>query len=249
MRQVVGCHPLQHDRGRDPGLDEGHVDRNEALHRNDGILGVGSHHAGEGDVVPDRDVLDAISDGVHLARALLAEGEGCLLRVEARALVAIYKVDPGGGEPYPRFVRTWFWDGDVLVAQDLRPAVLVHLNRLDLPSPFPSTVLSIVAAGAVLQTGRTPNPFKGCGEPLQSPSARAWLVWRGWGCPGKGKVGFACPGSPTSERTPLRTRWRRRSPTLSTTCRYGRPSSWSSVPTTGRSGSGNPRSTADRLRS
>ena len=73
VRQVVCRHPLEHHGGGDPRLDERGVERHEVLGGGDHVLGVGSRHARERNVVPGRDVIDAFTHGVYLARTFQPE--------------------------------------------------------------------------------------------------------------------------------------------------------------------------------
>ncbi len=135
MRQVVRGHALEHDRRRDPRLDQRGVEGHEVLGGGDHVLGVGPGRARERNVVSRRHVLDALAHGVDLARALQPERTGQVAGVEARALVDVDKVDTGGGELHARLAGARFGDLDVLVAKDLRPAELVYPYGLHLLLP------------------------------------------------------------------------------------------------------------------
>src|SRR5918997_906805 len=100
--------------------------------------GVGPHDVRERDVVAGREILDALTDGVYLAGAFLAQREGRLYRVEPHALVDVYEVHPGRGESHASLARSRLRDGNVLVAQNLRSAMLVDLDRLHASTPWRS---------------------------------------------------------------------------------------------------------------
>ena len=92
MREVVRGHALEHDRRRNPRLDQRGVEGHEVLGGGDHVLGVGPGRGRERNVVSGRHLLDALAHGVDLASALQAERAGQVAGVEARALVDVDEV-------------------------------------------------------------------------------------------------------------------------------------------------------------
>src|SRR5918994_1892070 len=135
VRQVVGRHALEHHRRRHPGLYQGDVKGDEPLRRGDYVLGVGSRYPREGHVVSLRDLLDPFADGLDLAGPFQAQRERRLSRIEAGALVDVYKVHPGRRQLHASLALPGLGNFYVLVAQDLRPALLVYPDGLH-PVPF-----------------------------------------------------------------------------------------------------------------
>ncbi len=130
VREVVGGHALEHHRGGNPRLDERDVEGHQVLGGGDHVLRVGPRCAREGHVISSGHVLDALTHGVHLARAFEPERAWHVAGVESRALVDVDKVHAGGGELYARLAGARFGDLDFLVTEGLRPAKLVYLYGL-----------------------------------------------------------------------------------------------------------------------
>src|SRR5918998_2635618 len=128
--EVVGGHPLEHDGRGHPCLDHRYVKRDELVGGGYHPFGVGARHAGPRDEVPGGDLLDTVADGLDLARALQAQGEGGLPRVDPAPHVHVYKVDAACRGPYSRLARARFRELHVLVGEGLRTAVLVYPDRL-----------------------------------------------------------------------------------------------------------------------
>src|SRR5918998_653322 len=173
--EVVGGHPLEHDGRGHPCLDHRYVKRDELVGGGYHPFGVGAWHAGPRDEVPGRDLLDTIADGLDLARALHAQGEGGLSRVDPAPHVHVYKVDAACRGPYPRLVRARFRELHVLVGEHLRTAVLVYPDRLHpRTSPLASAKLHRILARTRLpgpDCYSLPLPLSAFGPPAPRASA------------------------------------------------------------------------------
>src|SRR5215211_3006035 len=171
--QVVGRHSLEHNGRRHSSLYEGGIEGDEPLSRGDDVLGVGPRYPRKGHVVSLRDLLDPLADGLDLTGPFETQGERRLPRVEAGALVGVYKVHPGRRELDARLALARFGNFYVLVVQDLRPAMLVHPDSLH-PAPFVRQSplnLRLLYGGCRTGAGRVESVAN---RPIGEPAAQ-WL--------------------------------------------------------------------------
>ena len=127
VREIVGGHPLKHDRGAKRARNAVR-DWHELPRRYDRHLGIGPGRHGICDAVARPHFVDTRAHGFDEPRGLSPEGKRSLLRIEPRPSIDIDEVDPYRLNPHERFARPRLHQSDILVLKRLRAPRLMHPN-------------------------------------------------------------------------------------------------------------------------